>query len=82
MLLFGLGQFNDLDVLVLGVDIGGAEGGEEDKLVLAVILGVVENVVDGDLKTTLWRHLFNNAWPTTFLLTESMKTSNSSRILQ
>ena len=54
MLLFGLGQFNDLDVLVLGVDVGGAEGGEEDKLVLAVILGVVENIVDSDLETTLW----------------------------
>ena len=41
-------QFEDLDVLV-SVDVGRAERGEEDELILPVRSGVVENHVDGNL---------------------------------
>ena len=52
MLLLGLGELEDLDVLT-GVDVGSAQGGEEDELKFAVLFGTCENVVDSNLETTI-----------------------------
>ena len=52
ILILGLEELDDLDVLT-GVDVGGAEGGEEDKLELSITLSVVEDVVDSNLKQNL-----------------------------
>ena len=49
-LVLGLEEFDDLYVLI-GVDVGGAEGGEEHELELAILSGEVENVVDSNLIT-------------------------------
>ena len=49
LLVLGLEELDNFDVLT-GVDVGSAEGGEEDELVLPIILGVVQNIVNSDLK--------------------------------
>ena len=49
-LVLGLEELDDLDVLV-GFDVGGAEGGEEHELELPVLSGEVENVVNSNLIT-------------------------------
>ena len=49
-LVLGLEELDDLDVLV-GFDVGGAEGGEEHELELPITSGELENVIDSNLIT-------------------------------
>ena len=55
-LVLGLEELDDLDVLV-GFDVGGAEGGEEHELELPITSGELENVIDSNLIKEYLRHL-------------------------
>ena len=51
-LVLGLVELDDLDILA-GVDVGSAQGGEKHELVLPVLSGVVEDVINGNLETNI-----------------------------